>query len=206
MRHNFLENLIPPKYNFFQMLSSQARTTAWGINALFAWVKEPNNENNEKLQQLIRQANETRFAMEKQLIEAFTTPFDRQDIYFISVQMNRILEHASSTSQAITAYLVTPDENIIKMVAELTAGTAAFAEAIEMLEKDALSAQSKIIKIRQAQENINNYYRKGMAHLFGTTDAMYALKYREIYHHIKDAAMYLGMTADTFHKIVVGLA
>ena len=42
-----------------------------------------------------------------------------------------------------------------------------------------------------------------MVELFKSTDLMYAMKYREVYHHIKDAAVHLGYTTDVLHRIVV---
>jgi len=45
-----------------------------------------------------------------------------------------------------------------------------------------------------------------MADLLHTSDAMAALRKREIYHHLRDAGRALRNTVDIMHRTVVGLA
>ena len=54
--------------------------------------------------------------MEDNLIEAFATPFDRQDIYSLSVEMDRIVEYAKSTLTEMEAFEVVEDSIIHNMV------------------------------------------------------------------------------------------
>jgi hypothetical protein len=89
------------------------------------------------------------------------------------------------------------------MVQQLTIGTDQLAEAVKLLKDDPLTAQTQIVTIRKTQLTIEEVYRAGMAELFKSSDLMHAMKYREVYHHIKDAAIHLGYTTDVLHKIVV---
>jgi uncharacterized protein Yka (UPF0111/DUF47 family) len=184
--------------------ATQAALTAQGVQTLCTWLHEPTTENYDLLLQLADQADDVRMGMEEKLIEAFVTPFDRQELYYISVQMDRIIECAKSTLLSIVAYKVEPSDYVIKMAHFLSEGTNILAEAmISILDNKPIESRARIQEIRKAHAEVENYYRKGMADLFQKADAMEALKQHEIYSQLEDAAFYLGSTVDVFHRIVV---
>ena len=200
---NFWERLFPVTHDFYKMIGDQAEATANVVGYLSRWLGGRSQENYQLLLREADAADRCRFSMEDHLIEAFATPFDRQDIYSISIEMDRIVEYAKSTLTAMEAFEVVEDAIIHNMVQQLKVGTDQLAEAIQLLEEDPRKAKNKIGIIRKAQCAIENEYRAGMVVLFNSPDAMYALKYREVYHHIKDAGVDLGYTTDVLHKIIV---
>jgi uncharacterized protein Yka (UPF0111/DUF47 family) len=201
----FFERFFPVKYNFYSMLNDQAELTAKAVSILVRWLKSQSKEDKEALLKCEAECDEVRRNLESKIVEAFTTPFDRQEIYAVSVEMDKILDFTRSTLEAMEAFDVKTDDTITKMLEMLEEGTAVFSEAVKMLEKDTLRVQNKIVKIRGIQAAVELYYREGMVLVFKGTDAMQAIKHREVYHHIKDASVYLGYTVDIFHRIVVRL-
>jgi len=201
----FLDGLFPPKYNFYAMLREQAEITTRGVKSLLVWLEEFSPESYYLLKDLALEADSVRMSMEEKLIEAFTTPFDRQDIYYISVQMDRIIEYGRYALQSVIEFGVKPDETIIEMVNELYVGMTEFAQAVDLLEKEPILAQKKIEKMRKAQSAIDRIYIKGMAVLFETADPIRVMKYHEVYSQLKEASIHLGYTVDILHRIVVRL-
>lgn len=204
IKKGFLDRLFPVKYDFYGMLREQADVTAQGIKALLTCIRAC-SLNDPDLFMLSEQADTIRLNMEEKLIEAFSTPFDRQDIYDISVQMDRIIEYGKHTLQSITEFEVQPDDTILKMAQDLSEGTFELAQAVALLEKNPIEAQKKIERMRKAQAAVDNYYIKGMAAMFKTKDLMNAMKYHEVYSQLREAAIQLGYTVDIFHRIVVRL-
>jgi len=202
-KHNFFEGLFPVKRDFYKMISDQAIATTGGIKKLYNWLNSRSEEDYKLLFSQAAEVDRIRFDMEKNLIEAFMTPFDRQDIYSLSVEMARIFEYAKSTLQELDAFGVSADSTILKMVQQLNVGTDQLAEAMGLLKEDTLKSQIQIVNIRKVQLIIEEDYRAGMVELFRSTDLMYAMKCREVYHHVKDAAVHLGYTTDVLHRIVV---
>jgi len=200
---NFWERLFPIKHDFHQMIRDQAVATTNVVEYLRRWLSGRSVDDYELLLQEADVADRCRFTMEDNLIEAFATPFDRQDIYSLSIEMDRIIEYAKSTLTAMEAFGVVADSIIEAMVPQLKIGTDQLAEAIQLLRKDPRKSKIQIGKIRTVQATIEDEYRVGMVALFKNPDPMYALKYREVYHHIKDSAIHLGYTTDVLHKIVV---
>jgi uncharacterized protein len=202
-KFNFWERLFPVTHDFNKMIGDQAEATTNVVGYLSRWLSNRSEEDYRLLLREADAADRCRFSMEDHLIEAFATPFDRQDIYSISIEMDRIVEYAKSTLTAMDAFEVVEDAIIHNMVQQLKVGTDQLAEAIQLLKEDPRKSKSKIGIIRQAQCAIEDQYRAGMVVLFNSPDAMLALKYREVYHHIKDAGVDLGYTTDVLHKIIV---
>jgi len=202
-KFNFWERLFPVKRDFYKMIGDQAEASTKVVGYLSRWLSSRSDED---YQLLLREADEAdlcRFTMEDNLIEAFATPFDRQDIYSLSVEMDKIVEYAKSTLTGMEAFEVLEDSIIQNMVQQLKVGTDQLAEAIQLLKDNPRQSKLQIGEIRRVQVAIEDEYRAGMVALFNSLDPMNALKYREVYHHIKDAEVYLGYTTDVLHKIVV---
>ncbi|MBC3796979.1 DUF47 domain-containing protein [Acetobacterium tundrae] len=204
-KNNIIDRIFPVKYKFYEMLYKQANTNGLGVNALYNWVKSGTVADSEALIHCVKEADEVRMNMEKDLIEAFSTPFDRGDIYSISVGMNEVLKYAQSSLLSMEAFEVKPDFIIIGMVEQLKIGVDVFSQAVKDLEKDPDKSAQVVVKMRVTHIEIERLYRDGMISVFASGDPMFALKQREVYHHIKDASTNLDETVDVLHRIIVRL-
>lgn len=202
-KRNILDTFFPVKYDFYEMLYNQAKLNMLGIDMLHKWLSNRQNEEKEKLLSYVKEADEVRFNMENKLVEAFITPFDREDIYSISVEMDRVIEFAKSTLDAMEAFEVEPNDIIINMVGKLKESTDFLFESLKILKINPMKSQLNVTKMREAHVELEQFYRDGMVAIFKGSDPMYAVKQIEVYHHIKDAAVSLENTVDIFHRIVV---
>jgi uncharacterized protein len=200
---NFFERFFPVKYDFYEMLNKQAELNSLGIKGLYKWLSTKSEEDKAELIRYVNEADEVRMDMETKLIDAFITPFDRADIYSISVAMDKIIEFARSTLQSIETFEVDSDEVIISMVERLKEGSNLLFQSIKDLKNNPHKAQENIASIRAIHVEVEKLYRSGLSVLFNCDSPMYAIKYREVYHHIKDASLNLEYSVDIFHKIVV---
>ena len=204
-KRNIIDKLFPAKYDFYEMLIKQAEINACGVDMLHNWLFNGADNEKQKLLRCVKEADEARMIMESKLIEAFSTPFDRVDIYSISIAMDKIIEYTKSTLLSMETFEVAPDDTITGMVEKLKEGTDFLLESIEALKNNPLKSQENIIKMRATHTEVEQLYRDGMTIIFKTTDPMNAIKHREVYHHIKDASLNLEDTVDIFHRIVVRL-
>jgi len=134
------------------MLSEQAQLNAQGVDALFNWLKDASAIESSALRQELKAADEIRMELERKLIDAFTTPFDRGDIYSISIGMNKVIEYAESTLLSMQAYEITANPVMIGMVAILKEGTDQFAESVAHLKTNPYETESHIAGIRQTHD------------------------------------------------------
>ena len=201
----FMDKIFPKKYNFYSMLQEQSKTNYQVIHALEKWVKDRDVTDYNDLFIKKNEADKIRFKLENDLVEAFTTPFDRQDLYSISVQMNKIIDCSISILKTIKALNIEVDSTIIGMSSLLSKGSLELSEAILILESNPAEFQSKIENIRIAQNLMEEIYISGLSDLFSHKDAITILRYREVYSYLKEAAILLGGTVDIYHRICVRL-
>lgn len=200
---NFFDKIFPKKYNFYSMLLEQSKITFQVIHALERWIKDKDETDSNDLFIKKNEADKIRFKLERDLVEAFTTPFDRQDLYSISVEMNKIIDCSISIFKTIKALNIGADTTIIGMSSLLSQGALELSEAILVLEKNPAESQGKIENIRIAQYSMEDIYISGLSELFSNKDAITILKYREVYNFLKEAAVLLGDTVDIYHRICV---
>lgn len=205
-KRGILNLMFPSNYDFYGMLSKQAEQTERGVRALYDWLNNDGHSDPVAIVQEEDKGDQIRFATERQLSEAFSTPFDRQDIYTMSRQMDHILNYSLSTAYEMRAFGVEPDEAIMKMTLSLLKGTEFIAKCVNELKKDPKEAEALIPLIREQEHEIERTYVASMAKVFNSEDAVLAMKKREIYHHIKDAGRNMSITIDVLHRIIVGIS
>lgn len=199
-----LDSLFPKKYDFHGMLYSQASLTEAGVDALNEWLKHGDLSREPiGVMDIEQRADDARRFMEGLLLEAFSTPFDRQDIYSFSRQIDNILNFCLSTAIEMRAFGVRPDGPVLAMAAALQRGTEMVKDAVLILPKDPAKAQMMIREMRKKESEIEKTYVAGLAVLFSSGEPMEVMKKREVYHHLKDAGRALSITIDILHRIIV---
>jgi len=198
-------SIFPAKYNFEEMLANQADRTLTGVKALSNWLQTIPLEDPVVLKQMETEVDSMRYDLEEKLIDAFSTPFDRQDIYSLSRQMDYILNFTAETAKEMYVFGVEPDGPIDNMTKALLAGTRCMAEGVRVMNSDQKRVRTMVRSARNAMHEIEDLYIVGMGELLRSDDAMDAMRKREIYHHIRDAGRALRYTVDILHKAVVGI-
>ncbi|HON82388.1 MAG TPA: DUF47 family protein [Methanoregulaceae archaeon] len=205
-RKGLFNAIFPAEYDFEGMLAHQAERTFLGVRIFVAWLEKTPLSEPATLRQIEGEVDELRYRLEENLLDAFSTPFDRQDIYSLSRQMDYILNFSRETATEMFSFGVEPDEYIRKMAAELLAGTEKVCKAIRIMSSDRIQVEQMIREARKSMRAIEADYIAGMQVLFNAGDPMIALRKREVYHHLRDAGRALRQTVDILHKAVVGIS
>ncbi|MDO8871509.1 MAG: DUF47 family protein [Methanoregula sp.] len=205
-RESLLSAIFPREYDFESMLALQSDRTVEGINAFVVWLETVPLVNSHELERFENEVDHMRHEMEDKLIRSFFTPFDRQDIYSISRQMDYILNFAKETAKEMYAFGVKPDTPIRQMAKNLLDGTMCISRGVKKLNSDKDAVEEEIRHARDTYNQMEDLYIASMADLFRTDDAMNALRTREIYHHLRDAGRAMRDTLDTLHNAIIDLA
>lgn len=198
--------IFPREHDFHAMLRAQADRTVAGVRSFTTWMERTPLRNPVHLEEIEIEVDRMRHAMEEKLISSFSTPFDRQDIYSISRQMDYILNFSKETAKEMHAFNVPPDPYIRAMTGYLLSGTECIARGIAALGDDKAKVENEIRHARDAYNALEDRYILGMAVLLKTNDAMQAIRTREIYHHLRDAGRAMSDTLDILHNAVIDLA
>jgi uncharacterized protein Yka (UPF0111/DUF47 family) len=204
-RRGILDRIFPLEHDFLQMLLDQAVQTQAGVEAFVAWLETDCSGPPDEVRRIERDLDRMRYELEETLIDAFSTPFDREELYSLSRQMDYILNFSTETAREMHAFGVRPDRTIDRMSLLLLEGTRTVVRAVSVMTSDEERVRESIREGRAALHRIEDAYIDGLAELFRGSDSMEALRRREIYHHLRDGGRALRGTLDVLHRAVVGL-
>ena len=199
------ESVFPREYDFEGMLLQQARATVEGLRQFMDWMQGDGSEDPRALAAMEDQVDEMRYLMEGKLIEAFSTPFDRQEIYGLSRQMDYILNFAVETAREVHAFKIRPDGPLLNMSHSLLEGMESLLEGIEMVVNKKGDFEAIVRRTRTSMHAIDDEYIESLARLLEDPDLRMVIKKREVYHHMRDAGRALRTTVDVLHRMKVDI-
>jgi hypothetical protein len=135
-KRSIFASIFPREYDFEGMLAEQSDRTILGINEFIRWLDTIPLSNPVNLERIENEVDLHRRDLEEKLVKSFSTPFDRQDIFSISRQMDYILNFSKETAKEMYAFGVHPDKTILEMTRELLCGTECISRGVRNIKKD----------------------------------------------------------------------
>jgi uncharacterized protein Yka (UPF0111/DUF47 family) len=204
-KRGLFDGVFPREYDFEDLLLQQAQMTVAGLRRFLDWMQTGEGGDPVALMALEKEVDKMRHDMEAKLTEAFSTPFDRQEIYGVSRQMDYILNFAVETAREMHAFGLRPDDSLLRMSRSLLAGTEHIADGVRMLSEKDGDFEALIQRARGSVHEIEEEYIGALARLFEEQDLRMVIKRREVYHHMRDAGRALRTTADVLHRAKVDI-
>ncbi len=203
-RRKWVSGLFPVEHDFFAMLEEQAQLTRAGIEAFADWLERNEDRLGLTVLEKEREADAARLKMEAVLVDAFSTPIDRGDLYEVSRQLDQVLNYARSTIHEASALEVLPPQpHYEQFAAALREGMGAIAESIRHLGDDPALSEKQVGTVRHATKAVREAYYECLHDVAHETNVNLALRRREIYHHLKDAGVMMDNTTNILHRIIV---
>lgn len=192
---------------FLELLMQQAGLTVEGMEVLRRYVREPSVELAEKLRRIEKEADEVRRILIDELNRTFVTPFDREDIFALSLTVDDVLDYAYTTVDEMEIFDAQPNEYIRRMVDLLADAATEILRGIERLDGHPNVANEHAVRAKALENRVEGVYREALANLFVAPktldDVMNILKLREIYRHLSNAADRGDEAANVIGDIVV---
>ncbi len=192
---------------FLELLTQQASLTVEGMEVLRRYVREPSEELAEKLRRIEKEADEVRRILIDELNRTFVTPFDREDIFALSLTVDDVLDYAYTTVDEMEIFDAEPNDYIRRMVDLLADAATEILRAIQRLDGHPNVANEHAVRAKALENRVEGVYREALANLFVAPqtldDVMNILKLREIYRHLSNAADRGDEAANVIGDIVV---
>lgn len=192
---------------FLDYLIQQAELTVQGLEALRHYVAEPDKSQAAELSRVERQADEVRRILLDELNNTFVTPFDREDIFALSLNIDNILDYANTTLDELQLFEVKPNTFVQRIVSLLADAAQEIYRAVQNLQDHPNVASDHAVRAKALENRVEHVYREGLADLFNRPKdidgVMEILKLREIYRHLSNAADRGDEAANVINDIVV---
>ena len=192
---------------FLQLLIQQAEFAVQGLDALRRYVNEPDKNLAHEVSRLEKEADEVRRILIDELNNTFVTPFDREDIFALSLNIDDVLDYANTTLDELELFEVKPNTYIQRIVSLLADAAMEIHRAVLRLTDHPSVANDHAVRAKALENRVEHVYREALAELFTTPEdmdgMMEILKLREIYRHLSNAADRGDEAANVIGDIVV---
>ena len=192
---------------FLQRIQEQTNLTLEGVYLLLAYMNNPDTKIADQLTAKEKEADEARRLLIDELNRTFITPFDREDIFALSRAIDDILDYAYSTMTEIVIFKVKPTEYMVQICTLLKESTFEMLKAVECLQDHPGVTAEHANRAKKVENKIENVYREALANMFKDTEdlkgVVKAMKMREVYRHLSNAADRSDEAANVLADIVV---
>lgn len=171
---------LPDTPDVLGILRQQLEVTIRAMDALVAWAGGDSARAGD-VRRLEHEADEHKRALQQALVEAFTTPYDPENLYTLSRGIDWVVNLAKDAVRESEVMACPPDEPIAEMSVLLRAAVGHLDDAVAGLQQhrgDATAAADQAIK---AERDLERVYRRAMAKLLEVDDLREVTARRELY-------------------------
>jgi len=192
---------------FIRLLREQAEVLQRAAQALVRFVNDLNEQDADIIELSEKEGDEIRRVLIDELHKTFVTPFDREDIFELSLFLDDVLDYCYTTVLEMRLLDVRSDDYLQEMVARVNEAADELLLAMQRLEKNPLIALEHSRRAKHRENQVEKLYRNALADLFaGPEDihhVMMMLRTREVYRHISNAADQADQAANVIGKVVM---
>ncbi len=207
-----LREIFKPKPNkFLVLLVDQAALTVKGLELLREYLQKRDSAVAKKIAATEKEEDEVRRILIEELMRTFITPFDREDIFSLSREIDDVLDYAYTTVDEMEILDVDPSPYMVRIASLLFEAAQEIELAVRRVQDNHLTVAGDHAQRAKALENrVEAVYREALADLFhGVKDfkaMMNVLKAREIYRHLSNAADREDTAANVLSDIMMKMS
>ena len=192
-------SFLPKEDQYFSLFSEMSTKLKEGA-AVLVEMMQSSDENydamSKKLKHIEHECDELSHRITTKLNRSFITPFDREDIYTLSMAVDDVCDYMDAAARAVVMYNIhESDPFAIELAVILQKMTHEIHEATLMLDKGK-GMQQHLLEIQRLENQADDVYYRGMADLFKEApDAVRLIKWKELYELLEngtDKCEYVG--------------
>lgn len=200
-------NLFEPTVDFYALLKRQADKTLEGVQALSTWLREDGEVRCQKVRDLEKEADDLKVDLERKLVQCFVTPFDREDIFELSVSLDEVINSAKAIVREVEAFEVAAEGTAVCEMGDLLVeGTQALQRSIYSLKADLKEAAQQALLARKSENKLAKVYRNAIRELLQLDDFKKIMRIKEVYKTMLAGAEKIDTVGEKLLHIVVKIS
>ena len=174
-----------PKEDQYFVLFSQMTAKIQEAAALLVELLKGSDENfdvlSKKIKSVEHECDEITHSVTTKLNKSFITPFDREDIYTLSVALDDVCDYIDAAARAVVMYNIHESDSFaVELAVVLEKQAAEIHGAVSHL-KAAKGMEQNLLEIQRLENDADEVYFRAMASLFKNSDAVKIIKWKELY-------------------------
>lgn len=184
-------SLLPKEDQYFAYFIQMADKIQEASAILSDMLKAPDNEFDsfsKKIKAVEHECDEIAHNVSIKLNRSFITPFDREDIYTLTMALDDVCDYIDASARSIVMYDIHGNDKHAQDLALVIQKQAAeICKAVSLLHV-AKGMEQHLLNIQRLENDADDIYFKAMAELFkDSPDAVKLIKYKELYDTLENA-------------------
>jgi predicted phosphate transport protein (TIGR00153 family) len=207
-RHMF--NLLPKDtvfYDLFENLSRHVVSAAEHLRQLAKAYPDASSETHaHNIREVEHEADDLAHTALDRLDRTFITPFDREDIHTLVGELDDIVDTVDALAKRFKLYHVQEIEAaFIKQTDVLVQAASVLSDAVHRLRKSRKLSElsDRLIEIHRLENVGDDNNHAAVSKLFEGNDALYVMKWKELYDLIESAIDGCEDVGNTLERIVL---
>jgi len=200
-------SLLPKETQYFALFSQLTGKLKEAAAALVEML-QGEDENFESLSKKIKhiehECDELTHSVTRKLNSSFITPFDREDIYTLSVALDDVCDYIDAAGRSVVMYNIhETDQHAIRLATIIEKLVHEIHEATLLLE-NSKGMQPHLLEIQRLENEADDIYFRGMAELFkNESDPVRIIKWKELYEILENATDRCESVGNIIESIVL---
>ena len=178
-------SLLPREDQYFALFSQMSEKLQEASSVLVELMNGP-YENfdtlSKKIKNIEHECDEITHSITTKLNKSFITPFDREDIYTLSVALDDVCDYIDAAARAVVMYDIHETDEFSQQLAVIIHKLSVEIHGAVSHLKTAKGMEQNLLDIQRLENDADDVYFRAMAALFKNSgDAVHIIKWKEVY-------------------------
>ena len=200
-------SLLPREDDYFVFFSQMTEQIIKAANALCEMLDDdPKNfaAHIKRIKEIEHGCDDITHQITFKLNKSFITPFDREDIYALSVGLDDICDFIDAGARAVVMYQIgQPNQHARQFASVIQSLANEIHEAVAILKKpDGIN--QRLVEIHRLENEGDDVYFRAISELFqNEKDALQLIKWKELYEILENAVDRCESVGNTIESIIL---
>jgi len=199
-------SFLPKEDHYFTLFSNMTVKIQEAADLLVELL-QGSDENfdtlSKKIKSVEHECDEITHSITTKLNKSFITPFDREDIYTLSVALDDVCDYIDAAARAVVMYDIhESDPFAIELAVVLQKQSTEIHGAVSHL-KNAKGMEQNLLDIQRLENDADEVYFRAMAALFKNSDAVKIIKWKELYEILENGTDRCESVGNIIESIVL---
>ncbi|HJS52793.1 MAG TPA: DUF47 family protein [Pyrinomonadaceae bacterium] len=200
-------SLLPREDEYFALFSQMSTKLQEASALLVEMMQGPDSEFDslsKRIKHVEHECDELTHTVTVKLNKSFITPFDREDIYTLSVALDDVCDYVDAAARAVVMYNIHESDPYATRLAIIIQKLATEIHEATLLLKDAKGMGPHLLEIQRLENEADDVYFHAVAELFKSSpDPVRVIKWKELYEILENATDRCESVGNIIESIVL---
>ena len=191
-------------FTLFSQMTAKIQEAAGYLVVMMAGPYDKMEAASKRIKSVEHECDEITHSVTIKLNKSFITPFDREDIYTLSVALDDVCDYIDATARAVVMYDIHEADEYVQQLTVIMQKLADEIHAAVGMLKKAQGMSPHLLEIQRLENDADEVYFKAMGALFkNSSDAVTIIKLKELYEILENATDRCESVGNIIESIVL---